>query len=70
MTDRLGPWSETIRRDLGYFSSAGRHRRHGLHFLTDAGASTMGKLAVEIDPADFQVKVEVPLAKFGMTKRI
>jgi hypothetical protein len=51
---RLGPWSETNRGDLGYFSIAGRHRRHGLHSLTGAGASTIGGLAVEVSQAELE----------------
>jgi len=54
MTNRLGPQSETNRRDLGYFFDAGRHRGHGLHFLTGAGASTIGKLAVEVSQAELE----------------
>ena len=54
MTNRLGPRSETNRGDLGYFFDAGRHRGHGLHFLTGAGASTIGKLAIEVSQAELE----------------
>ena len=54
MSNRLGPRSETNRRDLGYFFDAVRHRGHGLHFLTGAGASTIEKLAVEVSQAELE----------------
>ena len=54
MTNRLGPRGETNMEDLGYFFDAGRHRGHGLHCLIGAGASTIGKLAVEVSQAELE----------------
>jgi hypothetical protein len=54
MTNCLGPRSETNRRDLGYFFNAGRHRGHGLHFFTGAGASTIRELAVKVSQAELE----------------
>jgi hypothetical protein len=39
---------------LGYFFDTGRHRGHGLHFLTGAGASTFGVLTVEVGQAELE----------------
>ena len=39
---------------MGYFFDAGRHRGHGHHFLTGAGASTIGKLAIEVSQAELE----------------
>ena len=39
---------------MGHFFNVGRHRGHSLHFLTDAGASTIGELAVEVSQAELE----------------
>ena len=54
MTNRLGQQSETNRRVLRDFFEAGRHRGHVLHFLTGAGGSTVGELAVEVIQAELE----------------
>ena len=54
MTNRLRPQSGTNRRVLGDFFEAGRHRGHVLPFLTGAGGSTIGELAVEVVQAELE----------------
>ena len=54
MTNRVRPRIGTNRRDLGWFSNAGRHRGHSLHFLSGAGASTIGEIAVEVSQAGLE----------------
>src|SRR6516162_4646885 len=52
--ESLKPQSETNRRVLGDFFEAGRHRGHVLPFLTGAGGSTIGELAVEVVQAELE----------------
>ena len=54
MTNRVRPQSETDRRNLGCFFNAGRHRGHSLHFLSSAGASTLGELTIEVSQAELE----------------
>jgi len=39
---------------LGWFFNAGRHRGQSLHFLSGAGASTIGELTIEVSQAELE----------------
>ena len=54
MTNPVRPRSETGRRIWGWFFNTGRHRGHSLHFLSGAGASTIGELTIEASQAELE----------------